>query len=303
MMKLLCILSFAALLPAQEHGGGAAKPAVIPEDKKTELAALLPIPASIGFKPNGAARFYSSDLYEYIDGRAEAYHQYGLAAMVHQEYQSTAMKATVDLYDMGDPLRAFGIYAAERSPDGQFVEIGGEGYTRDGLLNFFQRQYYVKISLTGEKASTAPMLDTMAKYISRKIWTGTSIPKEIAWFPSRGLVRHSQKYVVLSPMGHDFLAPAATALYRFGGKETMLLVSMAASPEDAKARVARLKQSFANSGGATAVANMPVGAWRGTRQDQGEMILFAQGRYAVVFVHPPSQPRTFLKEIVSSIKD
>lgn len=302
-MKLFCMVIFAALLPGQNQGRGAAGPAVIPEAEKAEIAALLPLPTSLGLKLKGPARFYSSDLSEYLNGKAEAYLQYRLIAMVHQEYQSASTAATVDVYDMGDPLHAYGIYAAERSPDERFVEIGGEGYMRKGLLNFFQRQYYVKISLTGGKAPAAPMLETMAKYVSQKIWTGTEIPKEIAWFPSRGLVPHSQKLVVWSPMGHDFLAPAATALYRFGGQETTLLVSMAASPQDAKARVALLKQSFANSGGAAAVAGMPLEAWRGKSQDRGEVIFFARGLYAVVLVHPPSQPREFLTQIAAVVKD
>lgn len=303
-MKLFCTLCFAVLLRAQEPGGGAVKPDAIPEAEKAELTGFMPVPASFGFKPKGAAQFFSSDLYKYIDGGAEAYHQYGLRAMIHQEYASKAMEVTVDLYDMGTPLSAFGIYAAERSPDYHFVGIGGEGYESDGLLNFFQREYYVKISAVSEKkAPTAPMLQTIAKYVSRKILTGPSMPAEIAWFPARGLVEHSQKYAVHSPMGRDFLAPAVTALYRFAGKETTLLVSTAADPADAARRVARLKQGFEGSGGTKAVAGLPVEAWRGTNSYEGAMIFFTKGRYAVVVMHPPSPPEAFLKEIVSSIKE
>lgn len=102
-------------------------------------------------------------------------------------------------------------------------------------------------------------------------------------------------------MGHDFLSPAATAVYRFDGKETTLLVSIAGDPADALARVASLKQTFAKSGGATAVSGPPPGAWRGTNQYEGEMIFFAHGRYVVVVMRPPARPEAFLQEVVSGI--
>ena len=147
------------------------------------------------------------------------------------------------------------------------------------------------------------MLEIIAKYVSQKIWTGLSLPKEIAWFPTDGLVPHSQKVVVRSPLGHDFLAPATTALYRFGDRETTLLISLAESPKDAGVRLVRLKKTLANSSSATRIPDLPVEAWRGTAKTEGEVILFALGRYAVVLVHPPSQPAAFLKEIASSIKE
>lgn len=299
-MMLLGLLPLAVPLLAQGPGAATSRPAAISPAEEVELAALLPIPASFGFTPKGDARFYSSDLRDYLDGAAEAYPLYGLAAMIHQTYQSRSAEVTVDLYDMADPLNAFGIYAAERLPDCRYVEIGGEGCARERFVSFFQGRYYVKIAST---AATTALLDTLAKYISQKIWTGAGMPKEIAWFPSRGMVPHSQNYEVRSPLGRDFLAPAASAAYRFDSRETTLLVSMAANPQDAAARVARLKQSFASSGGVTAIPGMPVQIWRGANPAEGEMVFFASGRYAVALVHPPSPPLAFLKLVVSSIQN
>lgn len=287
----------AALLPAQERGA-AAPPAAVAPAEQVELAALLPLPASFGFTPRGAARFYSSDLGDYLAAAAAAYGQYGMVAMAHQAYQSRAGEFTVDLFDMGGPLNAFGIYAVERPPDCLYVEVGAEGYAGAGRLNFFQARYYVKISATGAGAPAAALLESMAKYVSQKIWTGTEMPREIAWFPARGMTPHSQRYLARSPMGREYLAPAATAAYRFDGVETTLLVSMAASPAEAAARVARLRQSFAKPGGA-AVPGLPVEAWRGEMPGEGEMIVLAIGRNAVALVHPPAQPLAFLKQIAA----
>ena len=264
-------------------------PAVIPQAEKTRLARLLPA--------SQPARFYSSDLYRYIDGAADAFHAYGLVAMAHQEYRVQDADLTADVYDMGEPLRAFGIYAAERAPDYHFIDVGAEGYVSGEILNFLQGNYYVKLSAFSEKTKTAALLESVARGISGKIGAGRTIPRVVAWLPSRGLVARSEKYLVKEPLGHEFLAPAATAVYRLDGKDTTLLVSLASNPNDAAARAARLKEHFTSSGQVAAVAGMPAEVWRGTNRDEGEMIFFARGRYAVVVIGPPAQPEAFLKEL------
>jgi hypothetical protein len=113
---LVCALGLAAILPGQSAS------------EKTKLSALLPARAPV--------RFYTSDLYQYIDGGAEAYHGYGMVTLAHQEFKAGAAEVTIDLYDMGDPLRAFGIYASERSPEYRFLDIGAEGYAAGEILNF-----------------------------------------------------------------------------------------------------------------------------------------------------------------------
>lgn len=266
-----------------------AQPAAITEAGKTRLAAVLP-----AGKP---VRFYSSDLYQYIDGAADVFHAYGLVAMAHQEYKVKDANVTVDVYDMGDPLKAFGIYAAERAPDYHFIEVGAEGYVSGEILNFLQGNYYVKLSAFSEKTKTAALLESVARSISAKIGPDRTMPRAVAWLPTRGLVARSEKYVVKEPLGHEFLAPAATALYRLDGKETTLLVSLAAGANDAAARVARLKEHFTSSGKVAALTGMPAEVWRGANQSEGEMIFFARGPYAVVVIGTPAQPEAFLKEL------
>ena len=40
---------------------------------------------------------------------------------------------------------AFGMYAAERAPGYNFLDIGIEAYRNEGILNFLQDRYYVKL--------------------------------------------------------------------------------------------------------------------------------------------------------------
>jgi hypothetical protein len=287
-LRTCFLIAFPVLLPAQEDGAA----------ERTKLAAMLPDPAGFGGELSEPVRFYSSDLYEYNDGGAEIYHLYGLVALAHQEFKTKGAAITVDVYDMGKPRQAFGIYSVERAANYRFIDIGAEGYASAQLVNFVQGNYYVKIlSFADETAAKATLLD-VARGISAKIGTDRSLPREVAWFPPRGLVAHSRKYIMRSPMGRDYLAPAAAAMYRLDGRETTLVVSFAADSGGAAARVGRLKQSFANSAG---VRGMPVEAWRGRSRDEGDLLFFARGRYAVLILEPPEQPEAFVKELLGAL--
>jgi hypothetical protein len=240
----------------------------IPAEVKTRLAALL---------PNGktAPRFYSSDLYRYMDGGADIYLKYGLVAMAHREYQSAGVEMTVDIFDMGGPLQAFGIYSAERSPEYHFIDIGAEGYSSESTLNFLQGRYYVRLSAFGDGAAHA--LDNFARAISRSIGGDRSLPALLDILPRENRVARSEKYVVEAPAGHDFLAPALTASYRFDGQVTSLVISLAADAREANQRVEQLRQYYLHSG--------------------GEVIFFARGRFAILCLHAPAGAAAFLDKV------
>ena len=245
-----------------------AQPAPVPAEVKTRLAALLP-------KGGDAARFYASDLYRYMDGGADIYLKYGLVAMTHREYKRAGVDMTVDVFDMGGPLQAFGIYSAERSPEYHFIDIGTEGYSSESTLNFLQGRYYVRLSAFGDVAS--PALDSFARAISRSIGGDRSLPALLDMLPRENRVARSEKYVVGAPAGHDFLAPALTASYRFDGKATTLVISLAADAGEAERRVEQLRQYYSQSG--------------------GDAIFFARGRLAVLCLHAPADAAAFLDKV------
>jgi hypothetical protein len=258
---IVCVVLAAALpaaLPAQP----------IPAEVKTRLGALLP-------KGGGAVRFYASDLYRYMDGGADIYLKYGLVAMAHREYKSAGVEMTVDVFDMGGPVQAFGIYSSERSPEYHFIDIGAEGYSSESTLNFLQGRYYVRLSAFGDGA--APALDNFARAISRSIGGDRRLPGLLDMLPRENRVARSEKYVVEAPAGHDFLAPALTASYRFDAQVTSLVISLAADEHEANRRVEQLRQYYSGSG--------------------GEVIFFARGRWAVLCLHAPADAAAFLDKV------
>jgi hypothetical protein len=95
--------------------------------------------------------------------------------------------------------------------------------------------------------------------------------------PRENRVARSEKYVVQAPAGHDFLAPALTASYRFDGKVTSLVISLAADAREANQRVEQLRSYYSAR--------------------QGEVVFFARGRYAILCLHPPADAAAFLAKV------
>ena len=145
------------LLAAGPQQSGSPSPTVPPATQES-LLKLLPDRAKFA-ATTSTRRFYAADLYEYIDGEAAGYHAYDFVALLNQAYKVQDADVTVDIYDMGAPTNAFGVYAAECSPENHFVEIGAEGYLGDSALNFWQGRYYVKLSGSDPKGNLDPVLE------------------------------------------------------------------------------------------------------------------------------------------------
>lgn len=172
LVPLLLVVAVTAVLARQgERSGVAEKTAPITAAEKAKLSKLLPEPRALNATVE-PARFYASDLYRYIDGGAASYHQHGFVALAHREYASKGAQVTVDLYDMGNELNAFGIYAAERSPESHFIAMGKEGYIDANILNFVQGPYYIKLSAFSDKQKVEPLMRAFAQDISRRIGAG-----------------------------------------------------------------------------------------------------------------------------------
>ena len=69
--------------------------------------------------------------------------------MFHQDFHAGDLDLTADIFDMGSAENAFGMYSSERSPKYDFIPMGTEGYRNEGIINFLQDRYYVKLAAFG----------------------------------------------------------------------------------------------------------------------------------------------------------
>ncbi len=276
--------TLAALASGVRIGAGQAEPKPVQESARRQLVKGLPDASAIGGAAVGEPAFFGDNLYEYIDGGAEVYHQYQFAGLVHQKYRIGDVELTVDVYDMGNALNAFGIYASERAPDYHYVPIGAEGYLNDPVMNFFQGAFYVKLAAAGQTARSARVLDSAARNISAKIGTGKALPEAFALFPTAGRVPRSERFVRTAPLGHDYLAPMYQVDYIVSGKKVTLALSETGTPRDALARAAKLQEHFAAAGKVIASTATAAGAFRGSSRYDGDMLWAAKGRAVALLI-------------------
>jgi len=304
-LLVCCLFLMVAAAQAQAGEAGSAGPEV-PEAARSQLLKLVPDPLPSQAQALGAASFYAANLWEYIDGGADRFQLYGLEAMLHQEFQAGAVNVTLDIFSMGKPENAFGMYALERSSQSQFVSIGSEGtcaQSSDGsaaTLNFFLDRYYIK--LMGFGSGSESVLEAFARDVANRIGAAPGWPALLAQLPSAQRLPHSEQYILHNPLGHDFLSPAYSVKYQGDKSETTLVVSVAADEADALRRLELLEKHLGQSGQCAKAPGLGERAIRGSNSYEGEIVASVAGRYLVLMVHPSGNAEQLFRETLTRLK-
>jgi len=215
---LFLALAPGLLIPAFCFGQGRGQNAPV---MTSPLVGLLPRAAD--WQPAERPQQYLPDsLFQYIDGAAESYLGYNFQELVVAQYKSKSVPAgslTVEVYDMGTPRQAFGIYSVERYPDTRFLAAGVQGYYEEGSLNFLVGRYYVKMMCYDCGPSAEKMLTDVAGEISGRVPEKGGFPSILSSFPRSGLVPNSEKFILRNFQGLSFLQNGYQADYKLEGRE------------------------------------------------------------------------------------
>lgn len=279
----------------------AAERPVEQDPSQQEMLKLIAEPLPAGAVAKHAASFYGPDnLYDYIDGGADIFVLYGVRTLLHVDLRAKAADISVDVFDMGSPDTAFGIYAAERSPDFHFIAIGAEGYQYEGMLNFLQDRYYVKLLGFGDGADA--VLNTFARALSARIGTNPAFPALLSKLPAENRKPHSEQYMPTDPLGHPFLGPAYVVAYTSGDQESKLFVTVARDEADAQQRLKQLEQHFAKTGQCKPAPELGEGAIRASNSFEGSVIAQPMRRYLILLLNPGKRSEQLLRNTAAGLK-
>jgi hypothetical protein len=213
------------------------------------ILALLPGPeAADGWALRDPPRTYSpSDLYDYINGNADLFHSYGFREVAVGDYAPEVGEGwiTVDIYDMGAPLHAFGIYAAERPTDPTTLPIGVQGYTAGDMIAFWSGAYYVKVSLADGGLDVGRAL---ARAADQRIRRATAMPAELSRLPERGRIAGTEQYTKTSALGHAFLVEVVSADYELSERSATLYIADLGDRTKAAEALQKLSEFEASAG-------------------------------------------------------
>ena len=186
------------------------------------------LPSSIGaWNVSGPSRSYSgTQIFDYMDGAGEVYRAYDYQNLLVQRYTRPGQEEIlVELFDMGLPKNAFGIfsYMLGRGPA---VPIGQDGEYRSGLLCFWKGSYFVYVQTDRENEETKTAILDLGKAVADRIKDEGKRPAIISCLPEGEYLpttlRYFFRYEILN--SHYFLADSN--LLRLDAKSEAVLVRM-----------------------------------------------------------------------------
>lgn len=246
----------------------------------TAVAQLPPCTAVPGWTQQGPARSFEPDnLFEYMDGNAEAYLLYHFVRMKGITCQSGDATLTIDISEMEDAEFAYGMFTATRDPRLPAEKIGVSGQVTQRKGFFVKDKYYVEISANPERDFSAT-LRTLLSVIEKNIQGRSTPPDALGWFPTENLTPDSIRLVPESVLGLRLLKAGYVAQYQ-AGKGFIVRES---SPEAAAQVFAKLKERF----GQTAPVRIADEAFTATDKYLNGMCVFRKGSFVGGFANLPS---------------
>ncbi len=198
-------------------------------------------PEMKGYRMNSDYPVYTpDDLWNYINGAADAYLQLGFLDLNIREYVKGRNSIKAEIYRFGDESRAFGIYSMERSPGYNFINTGVQGYNEEGAVNFYRGCYYVKLMSHSGSGKVNSVMLNLAGLISSNIGGSGEFPALLRLFPSEGLLKNQETYLLESVLGHEFLRGAFRASYDNSGNRFDIYLFSCDDPADAASMAASL---------------------------------------------------------------
>ncbi|UCC83789.1 MAG: hypothetical protein JSW46_02320 [Gemmatimonadota bacterium] len=167
-----------------------------------------------GWTQSGEVRIYTADnLWEYIDGAAVLFVEYGVRTCMTADMSAPAASVTIDLYEMGSPLRAVGVFKRESAAGGEDLS----GATVAALSPPYQAlmvkgSTYVKVNAY-EGELTEPEGRRLLQGLAASLPGETAMPPEFSLLPEEGKVAGSEGYQPGSFLGLEELTDCLYADY------------------------------------------------------------------------------------------
>ncbi len=167
-----------------------------------------------GWIQSGEVSIYDADnLWEYINGAAELFIDYGVQTCHAADLAADDVTVTVEIYDMGTSLNAFGIFNLESSGRGEPFPGAIEAViSPPWQVLLLKGADYIKVNLfEGELTDTVSR--SLLEGIARALRGSTTLPAEFDLMPEAGRVSGSEGYQAQGFLGLTELTHCVHAGY------------------------------------------------------------------------------------------
>ena len=179
--------------------------------------------------------FSAETLHEYINGEAELYRQFDVVEAATASYIQLQQNwsLTVDIYDMGSALNAFGIYSHYRRPDLTFAEIGEQAIVSDYQIRFYKSRFYVQLNASLAGSGLQHVMRKWAGSIAEKI-KPVQKPALLQLLPDSLSVPNSARLYLSSFAGLEFGARFLVQSYQSDTTQFKAFAAQYSTPAEAK---------------------------------------------------------------------
>jgi len=146
-------------------------------------------------KDGSTQEYKGEDLFLYIDGGAEIYHEYGFRQVVVQDYLNKNGKSiSLEIFEMENSESAYGMYTFKTSAQGDVFAIGDEALLEGYYMNFWKGNFLVTLTGFDEDEETVKGLLGIARAVDAKIKIKGKKPPLVSLVPKKDLLALSMKY-------------------------------------------------------------------------------------------------------------
>jgi len=198
---------------------------------------IMPVPGCLqGWLIDNTVKTFNPDnLYRHINGEAELFLLYGFKSLktaVHTSKDNPDKSLAVDIYKMGSPLDAFGIYSRYRSPGVPDGKIGSSSFINDSQIMFHKGDYFIQISASGAVNPKQEEFIACAEAIEKNIPSGSSRPKELEMLNIPDVIPNTEIYISHSVLGYTFFKKGLVASANVDGDYVKIFVIFGGSKKE-----------------------------------------------------------------------
>jgi hypothetical protein len=257
--------------------------------------------------------YNAENLYEYIDGEAPRYIQFGFKSLVVAEYEprekgDSLTMITADLYDMGNRRNAFGIFHDSRPMEDEDIPVGNTGSGSGDFVSFWKGGYYVRVKVILESPDgedSGKLVRSAAQEIAATINDPVGTLLEFTLFPKEGLDEETLSFEKDSALGLSYLHDVFVGYYDRNGESYRLFFSRMDTDHAAKDVVDGQLAFLRSNGKVESDETMPERSevW-GREKYMGPMLFVGEGNIIAgsIGISDLEQARAAVQELLDQVK-
>jgi len=277
--SLLILVGLAGIAMAV-YVKGRSRPAGLPTVPEPTAALRLPARLLDSLTQISRRRYTPENLYEYINGQAPRFIQFGFRGLLVAEYGrngAAAPEIVVDLYDMSARRNAYGMFHDLRPVEEEPLAVGNEGFASGNVAGFWKGNFYVRVSAPTEE-DASDRVRQAAEEVASAIPDQSRRLAEFDAFPQDGLVAGSLAFHKSAAFGLEHLHDVFSAEYATDGMHYRLFFSDPGGRDKADEMLRRHEAFLASQGRVEVLRRTDAEAvlW-GSQKYLGHILLMQRG--------------------------